>query len=95
MTIYVLQGNYGQGWEDLTAETTEGGINARLIEYGAAEGGRYRIVEQEEHEFTERYERGYGNSPDRRWMECTYCPVTYRPDIGEAAPDTPCEGERD
>lgn len=31
--IYVVQGNYGQGWEDLTAETTKSEAQERLREY--------------------------------------------------------------
>jgi len=32
-TIFVLQGNYGDGWEDLTAETTCREIRARHRDY--------------------------------------------------------------
>ena len=31
--IYVIQGNYGSGWEDITAELTRSEILARLREY--------------------------------------------------------------
>jgi len=41
---YVLQGNYGQGWEDLTAEETRAEILQRKREYEKNEGGRYRIT---------------------------------------------------
>jgi len=41
---YVLQGRYGHGWEDLTAETTRKEIKQRLREYQENEGGEYRIV---------------------------------------------------
>ena len=41
---YVLMGNYGHGWEDLTAEETRKDIRQRLREYQENEGGNYRIV---------------------------------------------------
>ncbi len=41
---FVLLGNYGHGWEDLTAEETRKEIRARLKEYRENEGGHYRIV---------------------------------------------------
>ncbi len=46
--IMVLQGRYGQGWEDLTAETTYREIRARLKEYRENEGGSYRIINRRE-----------------------------------------------
>ena len=50
--LYVLQGHYGQGWEDLTAaERTPAGyrqVRANLREYQKNEGGRYRIVSRRE-----------------------------------------------
>lgn len=41
---YVLQGNYGCGWEDLTAEETREEIRDRYRDYEHNEGGRYRIL---------------------------------------------------
>jgi len=45
---WVLQGNYGHGWEDLTAEDTRLEILARLREYRENEGGAYRIFVRRE-----------------------------------------------
>jgi hypothetical protein len=42
--IFVLQGTYGHGREDLTAEETREEIRQRLKEYRENEGGNYRIV---------------------------------------------------
>lgn len=54
--LLVLQGDYGQGWEDLTAEdkynprdqhgTPWQRINANKREYEVNEGGCYRIIER-------------------------------------------------
>ena len=41
---FILQGNYGQGWEDLTAESSRREINVRLREYRENEGKTYRVV---------------------------------------------------
>lgn len=56
--LLVLQGNYGQGWEDLTAEdkhspkdqygTPWQRIKANKREYEVNEGGRYRIISRRE-----------------------------------------------
>ena len=51
--LYVLQGQYGQGWEDLTAEDkAEPGAWPRIrqsrTEYRENEGGEYRIIERRE-----------------------------------------------
>ena len=46
--IFVLQGTYGHGWEDLTAEETREEIRQRLKEYRENEGGNYRIVRKRE-----------------------------------------------
>ena len=43
---YVLQGNYGHGWEDLTAESSIAEIRQRLREYRENEGGNYRTVKR-------------------------------------------------
>ena len=51
--LYVLQGNYGQGFEDLCAED-KAALGARkrirvsMREYEANDGGRYRIIERRE-----------------------------------------------
>ena len=45
---HVLQGNYGQGWEDLTAEDTKKEIRQRLKEYQENEGGNYRLIVRRE-----------------------------------------------
>jgi hypothetical protein len=49
---YVLQGHYGQGWEDLTAaeKTWEGRkeIRSDLKAYRVNEGGSYRIINRRE-----------------------------------------------
>lgn len=47
-TIFVLQGTYGHGWEDLTAEETRAEIRQRLKEYRENEGGNYRIIRRRE-----------------------------------------------
>ena len=41
---WVLQGNYGSRWEDLTAEESDSEIYARCREYRKNEGGSYRVV---------------------------------------------------
>jgi hypothetical protein len=41
---YILQGQYGHGWEDLTAEETFKEARAQKRCYQENEGGRYRIV---------------------------------------------------
>lgn len=58
MYLYVLQGNYGQGWEDLCAEDKHSGkdqhgsprqrIRADLKAYRENEGGSYRIINRRE-----------------------------------------------
>ena len=48
---YVLQGNYGHGWEDLTAENTLAEIRQRRKEYRENEGGEYRITKRRLHLF--------------------------------------------
>lgn len=45
--FYVLQGDYGHGWEDLTAGTGAEVTQSRR-EYVANEAGRYRIVSRKE-----------------------------------------------
>lgn len=44
---HVLQGNYGQGWEDLTAGTYLE-VKQNLKEYRENEGGSYRIINRRE-----------------------------------------------
>ena len=46
--LFVLQGNYRHGWEDLTAETLFSEIRARRREYVRNEGGTYRIIKRRE-----------------------------------------------
>ena len=52
--LYVLQGHYGQGWEDLcAADKAEGAsayimIRSDLKSYRENEGGTYRIIERRE-----------------------------------------------
>jgi len=41
---WVLQGNYGSRWEDLTAEESESEIFDRWRDYRENEGGSYRVV---------------------------------------------------
>lgn len=48
--LYVLQGRYSQGWEDLTAasQTVPGrrGLRDDLHAYRVNEGGEYRIIKR-------------------------------------------------
>ena len=51
--LYVLQGNYGFGWEDLTCENKSifgawGRIKQTKREYIENEGGHYRIISRRE-----------------------------------------------
>ena len=41
---FVLQGNYGSGWDDLTSEETRKAAREQLKCYRENEGGEYRIV---------------------------------------------------
>jgi len=41
---YVLQGDYGYGWEDLTADDSRANIRQSLRDYRENEGGRYRTI---------------------------------------------------
>jgi len=41
---WVLQGDYGTRWEDITAEESWTEIVLRLCEYRENEGGSYRVV---------------------------------------------------
>jgi len=43
---WVLQGDYGHGWEDITAENSHDAIHAQRRTYVANEGGTYRIVKR-------------------------------------------------
>jgi hypothetical protein len=47
-SIWVLKGNYGYGYEDLTAEESRTEIRKRLKEYRENEGGNYKIVRRRE-----------------------------------------------
>jgi hypothetical protein len=44
--IYVLQGFYAQGWEDLTASAKRSEMVADRNAYRANEGGSYRIIQR-------------------------------------------------
>ncbi len=46
--LWILQGRYGQGWEDLTAEESRKEIVQRRKEYRENEGGCYRIIQRRE-----------------------------------------------
>ena len=46
--INVLQGQYGQGWEDLCADESYKEIRQNLKEYRENEGGSYRIIQRRE-----------------------------------------------
>lgn len=46
--LFVLQGRYGFGWEDLTAATTRKEIRGYLRDYRVNEGGEYRIIQRRE-----------------------------------------------
>lgn len=51
--LYVLQGYYGYGWEDLAAEDkADHNAGRRIVqtrkEYRENEGGAYRIIERRE-----------------------------------------------
>ena len=44
----VLQGYYGQRWEDLTASTDRAEVRQAHIAYRANEGASYRIIQRRE-----------------------------------------------
>ena len=46
--LFVLQGNYGYGWEDLTASESRREVLLNLRDYNDNEGGRYRIIRRRE-----------------------------------------------
>lgn len=46
--LTVLQGNYGYGWEDLTASENYAEVKQNLKDYRLNEGGTYRIVKRRE-----------------------------------------------
>ena len=46
--LYVLQGNYSYGFEDLTASENRKEIKNDLRDYRENEGGNYRIIERRE-----------------------------------------------
>lgn len=46
--LYVVQGNYGQGWEDVTQEDNRPDALARLHEYETNENYPHRIVTRKE-----------------------------------------------
>lgn len=46
--LTVLQGNYGCGWEDLTASESYAEVKRDLKDYRLNEGGTYRIIKRRE-----------------------------------------------
>lgn len=46
--LYVLQGYYAHGWEDLTASEKKSEVRANRREYQENEGGTYRIIQRRE-----------------------------------------------
>lgn len=46
--LHVLQGNYGFGWEDLTASESFREVRQNKKEYIENEGGQYRIIQRRE-----------------------------------------------
>lgn len=44
--LHVLQGNYGHGWEDLTAALSRAEIRRDKRDYEMNEGGYYRIIQR-------------------------------------------------
>jgi hypothetical protein len=46
--LFVLQGHYGQGWEDLCASESSKEIRQNRKEYRENEGGTYRIIQRRE-----------------------------------------------
>lgn len=46
--LFVLQGQYGQGWEDLSAALTRREVREDLKAYRDNEGGQYRIIQRRE-----------------------------------------------
>lgn len=46
--LKVLQGHYGQGWEDLCASECSKEIRANRKDYRENEGGTYRIISRRE-----------------------------------------------
>ena len=46
--LYVLQGNYAHGFEDLCASESWREMRDNLREYRENEGGAYRIIERRE-----------------------------------------------
>lgn len=46
--LFVLQGYYGHGWEDLTASESRKEMRDDLKAYRENEGGTYRIIQRRE-----------------------------------------------
>lgn len=46
--LFVLQGFYSYGWEDLTASENRKEVKQNLKEYRENEGGIYRIIQRRE-----------------------------------------------
>lgn len=46
--LFVVQGNYGQGWEDVTAEETWSAARAQRKTYDANEPYPHRVIKRRE-----------------------------------------------
>lgn len=46
--LFVLQGHYGQGWEDLCASENRREVRENRKDYRENEGGTYRIIQRRE-----------------------------------------------
>ena len=46
--VHIVQKNYGQGWEDVTAEETRKEALARLREYRENEAAPFRLIQRRE-----------------------------------------------
>jgi hypothetical protein len=46
--LYVLQGHYGYGWEDLMASESMREVKENRKDYRENEGGNYRIIKRRE-----------------------------------------------
>lgn len=46
--LYILQGIYGHGWEDLTASESRKDIRSLRLDYARNESGTYRVIRRRE-----------------------------------------------
>lgn len=76
--VFVIQGNYGQGWEDVTEETSYFGARNRLKEYNENENNGHRLIRRRVPYFeisesdkknNEKESEDYFNSQIKRRME--------------------------